>query len=242
MVDALNRLDQTDALVEQIIGDRAEVEQSANRGHVHSNYIHGHPLEAEVPRAEPNHYPVHGAESDSESEQLDWDPERVDDDGYPLVDENGSTLVLVPRDGPLDEAEANSLSAWAQGYREVRGKSATIFRHRTWLVTNPSQMRFEKKVRKTLFTKRLTKTRSKRPHTISRGSERTRHRTYHRSRTQKAYSLLPMSTTWTLGERVSDSSTKGGRPPGTSENFLHARLRFCTAAQSCFLHGVRGCV
>ena len=45
--------------------------------------------------------------SDTESDQLDWDPERIDDDGYPLVDEKGSTLVPVPRD-------------WAQGYREVR--------------------------------------------------------------------------------------------------------------------------
>ena len=59
MVDALNRLDQTDALVEQIIGDRAKVEQSAKRGHVHSNhYMEGHPPEAEVSmRVEPNHYP-----------------------------------------------------------------------------------------------------------------------------------------------------------------------------------------
>ena len=32
MVDALNRLDQTDALVEQILGDRAKLEHHANRG------------------------------------------------------------------------------------------------------------------------------------------------------------------------------------------------------------------
>ena len=44
----------------------------------------------------------------------------MDDDVYPLADENRSTLVLVPRGGPLDETEASSLSAWAQGYREVR--------------------------------------------------------------------------------------------------------------------------
>ena len=57
-----------------------------------------HPSEAEVPTGfEQNHYTVHGAQS----EQLDGDLERVDDDGYPLVDENGSTLVLVPRDKPL---------------------------------------------------------------------------------------------------------------------------------------------
>ena len=37
MVDALNRLDQTDALVEQILGDRAKLEQHANRGRAHPN-------------------------------------------------------------------------------------------------------------------------------------------------------------------------------------------------------------
>ena len=48
------------------------------------HYMQGHPSEAEVPtRVEPNHYPGHGAESDSESEQLDWDPER-DDERCPL--------------------------------------------------------------------------------------------------------------------------------------------------------------
>ena len=51
----------------------------------------------------------------TQSDQLDWDPEQFDDDGYPLVDENGSTLVPIPREGPLDEAEASSLTAWAQG-------------------------------------------------------------------------------------------------------------------------------
>ena len=45
---------------------------------------------------------------------------KNDDDGYPLVDGNGSTLVPIPREGPLDEDEASSLTAWAQGYREVR--------------------------------------------------------------------------------------------------------------------------
>ena len=58
--------------------------------------------------------------SDTESDQLDWDPERIDDDGFPLVDENGSTQVPVPREGPLEEDEASSITAWAQGYWEVR--------------------------------------------------------------------------------------------------------------------------
>ena len=66
-----------------------------------------------------NHYRTKTS-SDTKSDQLDWDPERIDDDGYPYVDENGSTLVPVPREGPLEEDEASSLTAWAQGYREVR--------------------------------------------------------------------------------------------------------------------------
>ena len=122
MVDALNRLDQTDALVEQILGDRANLEHHANRGHAQSNsHAQAYPMEAETTTSsESNHYHNHEAASDTESDQLDWDPERIDDDGYPLVDENGSTLVPVPREGPLEEDEASSLTAWAQGYREVR--------------------------------------------------------------------------------------------------------------------------
>ena len=111
-----------------------------------------HPLEAEVStRVEPNHYTVHGAQSDSECKQLDRDPEGVDDDGYPLVDENGSTLVPVPRDGPLDEAEARSLSAWTQGYREVRKNLRDSVCRRGHY--KPRVSSFRKELRKTLFTK-----------------------------------------------------------------------------------------
>ena len=39
MVDALNKLDQTDALVDQMLGDRAKLEHHANRGHAQSNGV-----------------------------------------------------------------------------------------------------------------------------------------------------------------------------------------------------------
>ena len=122
MVDAPNRLDQTDALVEQILGDRAKLEHHANRGHVHSNnHAQAYPMEAQtISSAESNHYHNQKPSSDTESDQLYWDPARIDDDGYPLVDENGSTLVPIPWEGLLNEDEASSLKAWAQGYREVR--------------------------------------------------------------------------------------------------------------------------
>ena len=78
MVDALNRLDQTDALVEQILGDRAKLEHHANRGHAQSNsHAQAYPMEAEtITSTESNYYPNHEAASDTESEQLDWDPEK----------------------------------------------------------------------------------------------------------------------------------------------------------------------
>ena len=49
MVDALNRLDQTDALVEQTLGDRAKLDHHANRGHAQSNsHAQAYPMEAET--------------------------------------------------------------------------------------------------------------------------------------------------------------------------------------------------
>ena len=135
MVDALNRLDQTDALVKQILGDRAKLEHHANRGHADPNsHAQAHPMEAgSTTSSESNHYHNQKTSSDTESDQLDWDPEKIDDDGCPLVDENGGcTLVPVPREGPLEEDGASSLTAWAQGYRS--SEEFTSFGHGTWLL------------------------------------------------------------------------------------------------------------
>ena len=155
MVDDLNRLDQTDALVEQILGDRAKLEHHVYRGHVHPNsHVQAYSLEVEkAMSSELSHN--HKTSSDTESDQLDWDPERIGDDGYPLVDENGSTLVPVPREGPLEEDEASSITAWAPGYREIR----TILRDS---VTGrgyykPESIRHKKVVRKTMIEKKPPK-------------------------------------------------------------------------------------
>ena len=96
MVEALTRLDQTDALVEQILGDSkigAKFHASTCACNFFLQQQSSRPAVAEG--AEPIHYPIHTTESASESE-LDWDPECVDDDVYPLADENRSTLVPVP--------------------------------------------------------------------------------------------------------------------------------------------------
>ena len=110
-------------------------------------------MEAETTTSsESNHCHNHKTSSDTESDQLDWDPERIDDDGYPLVDENGSTLVPIPREGPLEEDEAGSLTAWAQGYREVRKNLRDSVTGRGYC--KPESSRNKKVVCKTMFEKK----------------------------------------------------------------------------------------
>ena len=155
MVDALNRLDQTGALVEQILGDRVKLELHANRRHVHSNsHVQAYSMEFETAMSSEVSL-NHKTSSDTESDQLDWDPERIDDDGYPLVDENGSTLVPVPREGPLEEDEASSLTAWAEGYWEVRKNLRDSVTGRGYY--KPESSRYKKVVRKTMFEKKPSK-------------------------------------------------------------------------------------
>ena len=68
------------------------------------------------------------------------------------MDENGSTLVPIPREGPLDEDEQTSLTAWAQGYREVRKNLRDSVTGRGYY--KPESSRFKKVVRKTMFEKK----------------------------------------------------------------------------------------
>ena len=77
--------------------------------------------------------------------------------------------------------------------------------------------------------KETTETRPKHPHSIPRQSERSQHRTYYWSRVEKTHPLLPLQTTWTYGERVSESSTEG-YPSIFSQEFLVARRCLCTVA------------
>ena len=185
MVDALNRLDQTDALVEQILGDRVKLEHHVNRGHAHPNsQAQAYPMEAETTTSsESNHHHNHKTSSDTESDQLDWDPERIDDDGYPLVDETGSTLVPVPREGPLEEDEACSLTACAQGYREVRKNLRDSVTGRGYY--KPESSRHKKVVRKTMFEKEPPRRDRHIRTPFPRQSERSQHRTCHWSRVEK---------------------------------------------------------
>ena len=100
-----------------------------------NSHAQAYPMEAETTTSsESNHYHNYKTSSDTESDQLDWDPDRIDDDGYPLVDENGSTLVPAPREGPLEEDEASSS-------RKDTGKFGKIcvIRSRDVASMNPSQ-------------------------------------------------------------------------------------------------------
>ena len=77
MIDALNRFDQTDALVEQMLGDSKA--GAPCRGHAHpNNHAQAYPMEAQtVSSAEPNHHNNHKTSSDTESDQLDCDIEKM---------------------------------------------------------------------------------------------------------------------------------------------------------------------
>ena len=238
MVDALNRLDQTDALVEQILGDRAKPEHHVYRGHAHPNsHAQAYPMEAETTATtESNHRHNHKTSSDTESDQLDWDPERIDDDGYPSVDKNGSTLAPIPREGPLDEDEASSLTTWAQGYREVRKNLRDSVTGRVY--HKPDSSRHKKVVRKTMFEKKPPRRDGNIRTPFREKSERSQHRTCHWSRAEKTHPLLPLQTTWTNGEasvRIQHRRTSLNLQPIISfcqEMLLHSciicRLTCCT--------------
>ena len=154
MVDAPNRLDQTDALVEQILGDRAKLEHHANRGHAQSNsHAQANPMEAEtITSTESKHHHNHEAASDTESDQLDWDPEKLMMTVIPWWTKTGPLWYPIPREGPLDEDEASSLTACAQGYWEVRKNLRDSVKGRGDY--KPETSRFKKVVRKTMFEKK----------------------------------------------------------------------------------------
>ena len=136
-------------------------------------------------------------------------------------DENGSTLVPTPREGPLDEDEASSLTAWAQGYRKVRKNLRDSVTGRGHY--KPETSRFKKVVRETMFEKKppgrerniRTPFRDKaRDHSTERvtGAELRK-----RTRCYRCRQLGPESNT-------------EGHSPICSQEFLFARRCFCTIA------------
>ena len=140
--------------IEHLTADQQVPGSIPGGGHAHPNsHAQAYPMEAQtISSDESNHSHNQKRSSDTESDQLDWDPERIDDDGYPLVDENGSTLVPIPREGPLNEDEVSSLTAWAQGYREVRKNLRDSVTGRGYYQTESS--RTKKVVRKSMFVKK----------------------------------------------------------------------------------------
>ena len=145
----------------------------------------------------------------------------------PLVDENKSTLVPVPREGPLEEDSASSLTAWAQGYREVRKNLRDSVTGRGYY--KPESRRNKKVVRKTMFEKNpprrdrniRTPFRDKaRDHSTGRvtGAELRKHTRCYRWRQ--------------LGHMARECQNPAPKdiPQIFSQEFLFARRCFCTIA------------
>ena len=188
-------------------------------------------MEAEtITTNESKHHHNLEAASDTESDQLDWDPDKIDDDSYPLVDENGSTLVPIPREGLLDEDEASSLTAWAQGYREVL-KTCAI-QSQDVVITNFSQAGSRESCEKLCSRRNHRGETETSAHHSETKREITAQNACHWTRAEKKHSLLPLQTTWTHGERVSESSTEGH-----SHN-LQPRIFFCQEMPFAQLHSL----
>ena len=158
----------------------------------------------------------------TQSDQLDWDPE-----------------IFVPwwtKTGPLwypyhgKDLWTRTKRVRSQLGRKDTGKFGKIcaIQSQDVVITNPSQ-EVQESCAQNYVRKETTETRPKHPHTIPRQSERSQHRACHWSRAEKTHSLLPLPTTWTYGERVSESSTEG-HCPIFSQEFLFARRCFCTVA------------
>ena len=144
------------------------------------------------------------------------------------MDENGSTLVSVLREGPLDEDEASSLTAWAQGYREVRKNLRDSVTGRGYY--KPESSRHKKVVRKTMFEKKPPRRNRhiRTPFRDKAGDHSTERVTgaelRKRTRCYRCRQLGHMA-------RVSESSTEGHSTiHNLQPRFLFARRCFCTVA------------
>ena len=159
------------------------------------------------------------------SYQLDWDPEKL-------------MMTFIPwctKTGPLCTHTTGRTSGRGCEFTDglgarIPGSSEKLarFSYRTWLLQTRDKPVQESRA-KNHVREETTETRPKHPHTIPRQSERSQHRTCHWSRAEKTHSLLPLPTTWTYGERVSESSTEG-HSPIFSHEFLFARRCLCTIA------------
>ena len=206
MVDALNRLYLTDALVENTRRPSEVGAPCQPRGHGQSNsHAQAYPMEADtITSTESNHHHNHEAASDTESGQLHWDPEKLMMTVTPWWTKTGP--LWYPYHGKDGRKDTGKFGKFAR------------FSHRTWLLQTRDKPVQESRAKNNV-REGTTETRPKHPHTIPRQSERSQHRTCHWSRAEKTHSLLPLPTTWTHGERVSESSTEG-HSQSSAKNFF----------------------
>ena len=127
-MELLLRLDRTDVIVAQSVASQPgktayfseEQEQSSVTGTVSGSALYPSPVAAflQAP-AEPEVEAMGVDETESDDE---FDMTCFDDDGTPLVDTEGQTLIPMEPEKTYEEEESIFLCAFAGTYREVRGQ------------------------------------------------------------------------------------------------------------------------
>ena len=209
MVDVFNRLDQTDALVEQILGDRAKLEQNSNRAHAHtSHFLQQQSMSSVVTeKLAPIHQPSHAAELESGS-HLDWDLEAI-----PSLTKTGQLWCVFQK---TDSWTKLKQVRCQHGHKVIKRSVTGRGHHR------PESSRFVKKVHKTLNSKRQPRRDRNvrtpfRERTKEQGAERiTGAELRKRTRCYRCQQVGHMA-------RECQKQTTKDHPQGAAKVFFHAR-------------------
>ena len=130
LMELMLRLDRTDTVLAQSLGTNAPkgafwVEESVEGSHVPEVAAPkpGSEWESYLPEVYMQEDQAdEGLEADDISDEDDYDLEHYDDDGLPLIDEDGEGLIPFDDQQEFDESEAVALMTFAGTYRQVRGQ------------------------------------------------------------------------------------------------------------------------
>ena len=124
VMELLLRIDRTDALVAQTVAAPKDTYKPAYlAGSVGERQPSSddQPSQSVIPPYVSNFFEGNDYE-EAEEDDDEFDQDLYDDDGAPLTDSAGETLIPIDLDKEYDEDEAVYMLAFAGTYREVRGK------------------------------------------------------------------------------------------------------------------------